>query len=51
MLTTEDFKVMLSIIEAASKNGLFRPSDFVIIGDLYSKIQLQIKNDTINNKE
>lgn len=45
MLTKDEMKVLLSIIEVSAKNGLFRPVDFAIVGDLYQKIQKELTTE------
>jgi len=39
MLSIEDYKILLSIIDVSAQKGLFRAMDFVPVGNLYSKIQ------------
>jgi len=49
MLTEQDYKIILSVLDVSAQKGLFRPADFVSVGNLYDKIQ-QILADAENNK-
>ena len=40
MLTQEDYKVILAVLDAGSQKGIFRPGDFSVIGNLYGKVQM-----------
>lgn len=48
MLTNEDLKTILAIIDTCAKSGIFRPVDFVVVGDLYNKLLQEIQQ---NKKE
>ena len=43
-LTLSDLKVINTIIELISTKGLVRPADFVIIGNIYEKINALLQS-------
>lgn len=49
MLTNDDFKTIMAIIDLGAKNGLFTPADFAMISQLYNKLYIEIQNN--NNKK
>jgi len=49
MLTEQDYRVILSVLDVSAQKGLFRPADFVAVGNLYDKIQ-KILETAENNK-
>lgn len=44
-LTLSDMKIINNIIELVASKGLFRPSDFCIIGNIYDKINNLLKDN------
>lgn len=46
MLNTDDYKVLLAVLDAGSQKGLFRPADFAVIGNLHNKLEMLIKDET-----
>lgn len=49
MLNTDDYKVLLAVLDAGSQKGLFRPADFSVIGNLHTKLEMLIKESAVDN--
>jgi len=47
-LTISDMKVINNIIQLASSRGLFKPSEFLVVGTIFDKINGIIA--TVNNE-
>jgi hypothetical protein len=47
-LTISDMKVINNIIQLASARGLFKPSEFIVVGSIFEKINSIIA--TVNNE-
>jgi hypothetical protein len=39
----DDVKLILSVIDVVSKRGGFLPMDFKIVGELYEKLSIHVK--------
>lgn len=50
MLTQDDYKVILAVLDAGSQKGLFRPADFATIGNLYGKVQMLAESPPAQEK-
>ena len=49
-LTLSDMKVINNIIDLTASKGLIRAADFTLVGSIYEKINLLLKNnDTQSN--
>lgn len=42
-LTLSDMKVINNLIEGVAQKGLIKPSDFIVFGNIYEKIQALLK--------
>lgn len=43
-ISLTEIKLMLSVIDVVAKRGGFLPADFKIVGELFDKLSVHIKN-------
>jgi len=43
-LTLSEMKTINTIIEVSASRGIFKPSDFVVVGNIYEKIRSLYKD-------